>query len=275
MKDLSGRTAVITGGAQGIGLGIAHALGRAGVKIALVDVNGNALESAVAQLSNVATVVAKVLDVRDRAAFTDVANDIEAQLGPVSLLFNNAGIATRVTAEAMSYESWDWVMGINLGGVINGIQTFLPRMLARGGEAHIVNTSSGAGVISEGGGYLYHGSKFAVVGLSEALREELAPHQIGISVLLPGPVATGIIANSAALAPSDVTDGGDAVVTWQRVVSAAMNEGVSPLAVGDMVVAAILDNRSPYIFTDDSLGAPIQARTAKLLDALPAKHAEA
>jgi NAD(P)-dependent dehydrogenase (short-subunit alcohol dehydrogenase family) len=164
-------------------------------------------------------------------------------------------------------------MGVNLGGVINGIQTFLPRMLSREGEAHIVNTSSGAGVVSANGGYLYHGSKFAVVGLSEALRGELAPHQIGVSVLLPGPVATGLIANSVALAPSDVTDGGDAVATWRRGVSAAMNEGVSPIAVGDMVVAAILDNKSPYIFTDDSLDAPIQARTAKMLDALRAKKA--
>jgi len=273
MKDLSGRTAFVTGGAQGIGLGIAHALGRAGVKIAIVDVNEKALEAAVAQLSDVATVEARVLDVRDRAAFADVADDIEAKLGPVSLLFNNAGLATRVTAEAMSYESWDWVMEVNLGGVINGLQTFLPRMLAREGESHIVNTSSGAGVVSQRGGYLYHGSKFAVVGLSEALREELAPLQVGMSILLPGAVATGIIANSAALAPSDVTDGGDAAATWRSDVSAVMSEGVSPTAVGDIVVAAILDNKSPYIFTDDSLDVPIQARTAKMLDALRVKKA--
>lgn len=113
-----------------------------------------------------------MLDVRDRPAYARVADEAESRLGPVSILCNNAGVGGGTHVTRLTYEYWDWVMGINLNGVINGIQTFLPRMLERGGGAHIVNTASGAGLAATTSGLLYTTSKFAVVGLSEALRRE-------------------------------------------------------------------------------------------------------
>jgi NAD(P)-dependent dehydrogenase (short-subunit alcohol dehydrogenase family) len=188
MEDLAGRTAFITGGANGIGLGIARAFARAGAKLALADVDAPALAQAQAELAKETEVETFVLDVRDRAAYARAADDVEARLGPVSLLFNNAGIALALPPAAMTFESWDYALGINLGGVVNGIQTFLPRMLARGGGGHVVNTASGAGLAAPGSGFLYHTAKFAVVGLSESLRFELLGAGFGVSVLCPGPV---------------------------------------------------------------------------------------
>lgn len=143
MKDFAGRTAFITGGAQGIGLGIARRLAREGVNLALVDIDTEALRRARTELGGQTKVRTEVLDVRDREAFAKVADAIETDLGPVSLLFNNAGVAGSISIEKMNYAAWDWVLGVNLQGVINGIQTFLPRMIKRAVGGHIVNTSSG------------------------------------------------------------------------------------------------------------------------------------
>jgi len=202
MESLAGRTAFITGGAQGIGLGIARELARNGVSLALADVNRTALDAAVTELSSTTDVLAVELDVRDRDRYAQVADEVEARLGDVSLLFNNAGVAGGVPIAELGYDDWDWMLGINLHGVVNGIQTFLPRMIERGGDAHIVNTASGAGLVEAGAGVLYTTSKFAVVGMSESLRSELADRGIGVSVLCPGPVATDIVSNSVSLGPA-------------------------------------------------------------------------
>src|SRR5262249_54442061 len=141
------------------------------------------------------------LDVRDRVKYEEVVSAVERDLGPIALLFNNAGVAATASVDEMSFELWDWAIGINLFGVVNGIQLVLPRMLARREPAHIVNTSSGAGLAATGGGYLYPTAKFAVVGLSESLRLLLADRNIGVSVLCPGPVATSVLENTAKLFP--------------------------------------------------------------------------
>jgi NAD(P)-dependent dehydrogenase (short-subunit alcohol dehydrogenase family) len=114
-----------------------------------------------------AEVFAAVLDVRHRDAYAALADEIETRLGPVTLLFNNAGVVGATSPARMSYESWDWVIGVNLQGVYNGLQTFVPRMIERGG-GYVVNTASGAGLVAQGTGFLYATSKFAVVGLSES-----------------------------------------------------------------------------------------------------------
>ena len=154
-------------GARGIGLGIARAFAREGTKLALVDIDETALNAARAELSERTSVETFILDVRDREAYVRVADEVEARLGPVSILCNNAGVAASADVAHMTYELWDWVMGINLNGVINGIQTLVPRMIEHKIPAHIVNTASGAGLIAEGSGLQYATSKFAVVGLSE------------------------------------------------------------------------------------------------------------
>lgn len=276
MTDVAGRTAFITGGANGIGLGIARAFAGAGAKLALVDLDADALDRAKAELSASTPTETHVLDVRDREAYARVADAVEAALGPVSLLCNNAGVAGGAPAHKLTYELWDWGIGVNLGGVINGIQTFLPRMARRGLGGQIVNTASGAGLVAAGSGVLYHTAKFGVVGLTEALRQELAPMNIGATVLCPGPVATDIIARTRQLQPRLQ----EALASEEREAAAKRSgemvnwlaNGVPPDAVGRMVLDAVLDNRL-YIHTDRVVYAGIEARTRALLDAMPEEAA--
>ncbi|MFV3126687.1 SDR family oxidoreductase [Niveispirillum sp. KHB5.9] len=272
MTDVQGRTAFITGGGNGIGLGIARSFARAGARLALVDLDGDALASAKAELQDITPVETFQLDVRDRDAYAAAADAAERALGPVSLLFNNAGVAGAFPAEKLTYELWDWSIGINLYGVINGIQSFLPRMAARGGGGHIVNTASGAGLAATSSGVLYCTAKFGVVGLSEALNVELAPAGIGVSVLCPGPVATGIIQRSADAAPlarialSQEQESRRAERI--AVMNAALKQAVSADKVGDMVLKAVQDN-GLYIHVDRVMEERIIARTRALLAAMP------
>jgi NAD(P)-dependent dehydrogenase (short-subunit alcohol dehydrogenase family) len=273
MIDIAQRIAFITGGANGIGLGMARSLARAGAKLALVDLDQAALDTARAELSKVTEVFTTVLDVRDRIGYARVADEVETNLGPVSILVNNAGVAGGAPADRLTYELWDWGMGINLGGVINGVQTFLPRMIARGAGGHILNTASGAGLYTSAGNTLYCCAKFAVVGMSESLRMELEPHGIGVTVLCPGPVATDIIERTRAAQPK-VTKSMSAeqrskAFARQQEMKELLARGASPEAVGDMVLAAIRENRL-YVHTDRTSMDPIVARTQALLAALPA-----
>lgn len=273
MTDVQGRTAFITGGANGIGLGIARVFAREGVKLALADLDTDALASAKAELEGVTPVETYTLDVRDRDAFAATADAAEAALGPVTLLFNNAGVAAGGPIGAMTYDMWDFGMGINANGVINGVQTFLSRMIAHGQGGHIVNTASGAGLAGVTSA-VYTMSKFAVVGLTETMARDLAEEKIGVSVLCPGPVATGIVQRTADAAPKIAfTDEVRERVAQAKAMSAAMLQyGVSIDAVGDMVLKAVRDN-ALYIHTDRTMEAIIRTRTEKLLaayDALPA-----
>lgn len=268
MTEVSGRTAFITGGANGIGLGIARAFARAGAKLALADVDAAALANARAELGKETQVETFVLDVRDREAYARAADAAESRLGAVSLLCNNAGVAMAILPEQMSYEAWDFALGVNLGGVVNGLQTFLPRMLGRAreqGGGHVVNTASGAGLAAPGSGFLYHTAKFAVVGLSESLRSELAGSGIGVSVLCPGPVATRIMHHTLRTQPASAPKPAEQMVA---MVDAFLGAGVAPDAVGEMVLRGVSDN-ALYIHTDRIMEAPLKARTQALLDALP------
>ena len=267
---IDGKTAFITGGARGIGLGIARAFARAGAKLALADIDQASLDAAKSELSDLTQVETFVLDVRDRSAYARVADETESRLGSVSILCNNAGVAGSQHVTRLTYEYWDWVIGINLTGVINGVQTFLPRMLKRGSGGHIVNTASGAGLAATSAGVLYTTSKFAVVGLSESLRLELAPFKIGVSVLCPGPVNTEIISNTNDTRPSS-----SATVEETKILEAALTQakaflaaGADPDEVGEMVLAAVKADRL-YIHTDRIVAGLIEARAKALLDAIP------
>lgn len=273
MTDVRERTAFITGGGNGIGLGIARSLARAGAKLVLTDVDEAGLERAKAELQSLTPVETFRLDVRDREAYAATVEAAERVQGPVSLLFNNAGVAGGGAAAQMTYELWDWGLGINLHGVINGVQTFLPRMVERGEGGHIVNTASGAGLAATGAGALYTTAKFGVVGLSEALHGELAPAKIGVSVLCPGPVATDIVRRTAQTAPRSgrTRTPEEAAAAAERLDRSARwlhRDGVSIDAVGEMVLGAVRDGRL-YIHTDRQVEPLIKARAQALLDALP------
>ncbi len=267
MVEVAGRTAFITGGANGIGLGIARALSSAGAKLALADLDADALDRAKAELSTETEVETVVLDVRDREAYARAADTVEARLGPVSLLFNNAGIVAGAPARKLTFALWDWGMDVNLGGVINGVQIFLPRMIERGAGGHIVNTASGAGLVAAGAGIVYHTAKFAVVGMSEALRMDLAPMDIGVTVLCPGTVATNIIENTRNLRAGASSPSQSGPVRGGEM-SALLAQGAPPDEVGRMVLRAMQENRL-YIHTDRMMLEAIKARSEALLDAMP------
>lgn len=273
MTDVQGRTAFITGGANGIGLGMARALAGAGAKLALVDLDAEALQRARAELGAITQVFTAVLDVRDRPAYARVADEAEAALGPVSILVNNAGVAGGAPADRLTYELWDWGMGINLGGVINGVQTFLRKMVERGQGGHIVNTASGAGLAATTSGVLYCTAKFAVVGMSECLHAELSPAGIGVSVLCPGPVATDIIRHSLDSAPKSEEPQSEEqarrAAERRAKMTRFLQQGVSIDDVGAMVLEAIRHN-GLYIHTDRMMADPIVKRSKALLDAMPA-----
>jgi len=271
VTDVKGRTAFITGGANGIGLGIARSFARAGAKLALADIDVAALARAKDELGQITQVETYQLDVRDRDAFAKVAESIESVMGPVTLLFNNAGVAAGAPPAALTFDLWDFGIGINLYGVINGIQTFLPKMIASGQGGHIVNTASGAGLAAVTT-TLYTTAKFAVVGMSESLNNELKPANIGVSVLCPGTVATDIVNRTASAAPASERK---LTETQQAKVKEALARATANLMagakiddVGDMVLKGVQEN-SLYIHTDRMMEIPIKMRSRAILDSLP------
>ncbi len=268
MDSLAGKNAFITGGASGIGFAMAQALLNEGVNVAIVDVDADALAAAQAQLAGSnATVVALQLDVTDREQYAQVADQAEQQLGPIHVLCNNAGVYRGGNMDTVTYEDWDWVMGVNVGGVVNGLQTMLARMKDHGEGGHIVNTASMAGVVSSPGLGVYNTSKFAVVGLSESLRHDLEPHGIGVSVLCPGMVRTRILESERtrpeALEPTDAA-AQEAAEAHSEVMQFAMNAGIEASEVGELVVQGIKDN-ALYLFPHPELKDAATARMETLL----------
>ena len=176
MDNLEGKVAFITGGGSGIGLGMAKVFHSAGMKVIIADICKDHLEDALESFSgNTDNIYPFTLDVTDRKAFENAARETEEEFGRVHVLCNNAGIYLYGPMQKATYEDWDWVLNVNLGGVINGVQTFVPRMISHGEGGHIINTSSISGIFTAGGTGIYTASKFAVVGLSAAPRRWSRP----------------------------------------------------------------------------------------------------
>lgn len=193
MTRVAGRTAFITGGGSGVALGQAKIFAEAGCKIAIADIRQDHLDEATAWFDQTDfEMMAVKLDITDRAAYARAADAVEAKLGPVELLFNTAGVSIFGPLQNATYDDWDWQLNVNLGGVINGIQTFVPRMIERGNGGHIVNTASMSAFVALKGTGIYCTSKMAIRGLSECLAMDLAEHGIGVSMLCPGAVNTNI-----------------------------------------------------------------------------------
>jgi NAD(P)-dependent dehydrogenase (short-subunit alcohol dehydrogenase family) len=254
MEQIAGRTAFITGGASGIGLGLGKALATRGCRVVLADIDAGALEEAACDFPGEVEIVR--LDVRDRTEWTAARERAEARFGPVSILANNAGVMNEGTGSYsertllnQSPESFDRMIAINLTGVFNGIHEFGPGMAGRG-EGHIVNTSSTQGVIACAGVGSYCASKFGVVGMSESLRQELEPFGVGVSVLCPGVVQTNLATSTnklVGLPPVTMPEG----------------FGLDPARVGEMVIDAIEANRF-YIFTHGEYILPVVRRHARI-----------
>jgi NAD(P)-dependent dehydrogenase (short-subunit alcohol dehydrogenase family) len=215
MQNLNGKTAFITGGASGIGLGIAKAVLGAGMNVVIADIRDDHLQSARAELADDPHVLPLRLDVTDRAAYAAAADEAEARFGAIHLLVNNAGVAVVGPTAIATHADWDWVMGVNLGGTINGVVEILPRMLAHGEGGHIVNTASMSALVPVGGTTIYSTSKAAVVGMIECMRPELEPHGVICSAFCPGAVQSNI-AEAGKTRPPSLSDTGYAEADKRR-----------------------------------------------------------
>jgi len=230
--------AFITGGASGIGLGIARVFLRAGIRVAIADVSAEHLEDAAKQLAaEPGEYLPLPLDVTDRAAFARAADQAEARFGRIHLLCNNAGIGSGPAMLTATFEDWDRMIGINLMGVVNGVVTILPRILAHGEGGYIVNTSSMAGILPmpEPGG-IYTTTKFAVRGMTESLRMALAPKGVGAAVLCPGLTKTRILDRAR-----EAKKQGKAATLSAGFVDAQLN-AMDPVFVGQAVIEGIERN---------------------------------
>lgn len=272
MKELSGKIAFITGGSSGIGLGLVEVLARENLRVAFTYRRKDHLADAMAHLAQAGLaerVLPLELDVVDRVGFARAADEAERKLGPVQLLVNNAGVAVHGLMEHATYQDWDWVLGVNLGGVVNGIVTFLPRMIASGREGHIVNVSSMGGVAALGSVGLYATSKFAVVGLTEALRTDMIGRPIGVSVYCPGPVKSNI-AESGQSRPAHLAESG--YTAHERVQGApprAMLDTAMDAAAAARYVLEGIKHNALYIFSHPEFRDVIAARHAALASSIP------
>jgi NAD(P)-dependent dehydrogenase (short-subunit alcohol dehydrogenase family) len=250
MRDLSGKTAIVTGAASGIGLGIATALARAGVNIALADLRPEPLEAARRLIETIGVrTVAIPTDVSDPASVEAAGQAVLKTFGALHIAVNNAGVAMHGTPiENVTLQEWEWVIGVNVKGVINGIRTFVPMIRAHGEAGHVVNTGSiSSFFVREGRNQgAYAMTKYAVLALSEALEQELGGTGIGVSILCPGGVDTAIFA-SAATRPDRF--GGSYKRPEQEEMKSLFATGIlAPETVGRRVVQAIRDNEF-YVLT--------------------------
>lgn len=193
MTEVAGKVAFITGGGSGVGLGQAKVFAEAGCRIAIADIRQDHLDEALHYFRSEDTeVLALRLDITDRDAYDRAADEVEASLGPVQLLFNTAGVSIFGPLQLATREDWQWQLDVNLWGVINGIQVFLPRMLDRGNDCHIVNTASMSAFVALPGTGIYCTTKMALRGLSECLHMDLAETNVRVSMLCPGAVNSNI-----------------------------------------------------------------------------------
>lgn len=248
MQNLAGKTAFITGGASGIGLGIAKAALGHGMNVVIADIRDDHLAEGEAELGAGDKVLALKLDVTDRAAYAKAADAAEAKFGKIHLLVNNAGVAVVGPTELATFDDWDWVMGVNLGGVINGIVTMLPRILSHGEGGHIVNTSSMSGLVPVGGTTIYSSGKAAVLSMMECMRPELESRGVICSAFCPGAVQSNI-ADAGATRPDDLADSGYAEADKRRQDGGSLfHLYQTKEEVGERVLQGVLDDEL-YILT--------------------------
>ena len=263
MREFAGRTAFITGGASGIGLGMAQAFLARGMKVVIGDLLQAHLDEARGLLGSSNRLHCIRLDVSDREAMHQAARETTKVFGNVHVLCNNVGVSQRNGIDEASYADWDYVLNVNLGGTVAGLVEFLPDMKAHGEGGHVVNTSSMAGMIpvpSFAG--IYATSKFAVRGMSDALRLALAPYGIGVSVLCPGLVRT------RAMTAGDLYRGEHEQAHPGIELRDTVDGGMDPAEVGELVMKAIEENR-PYIFPHGEFVPEVKAYFDEMLAAFP------
>jgi NAD(P)-dependent dehydrogenase (short-subunit alcohol dehydrogenase family) len=279
VREVAGKTAFVTGGASGLGLGMARAFVDAGMRVVLADLRPEAIATALEHFADARDRVHGLrLDVTDRAAMAAAADESERVFGKVHLLCNNAGVGIMGPIQSATYDDWDWMLGVMLGGTVNGVQTFLPRMLKHGEGGHVLNTASFSGVFVSGNNGIYTTAKFGVVGMAEALRAELVDQNIGVSVFLAGPSRTNLPA-SASLRPAHHTSGyavptADTDNPMLRALAKRPQIMMDPFLAGRRVLRGIQRN-DLYIITHPEFRAGLESRAQALLRAVPKERVDA
>jgi len=238
MRDIKGKLALVTGAASGIGRETAKELARGGARVIVCDVNEAGLKEVESEVNEISEcVMSRLVDVGDMDAMREFAKEVHAAHGALDILVNNAGVGIASSVLTTTLEDWDWVIRINLKGVIHGLHFFLPPMVERGSGGHVVNVSSMAGYFVSEGLSAYLATKFGVFGLSEATREDLRGTGIGVSTICPGIVKTGIVGASRFRGydnPDEMRD---------HVVQHYNERNYGPELVGRAIVDAIRKNR--------------------------------
>jgi NAD(P)-dependent dehydrogenase (short-subunit alcohol dehydrogenase family) len=262
MDPFRGRVAVVTGGGGGIGAELARAFAARGSKIVLADVDEAAMAKVEAELAAGGAAVCSIhTDVSKRERVEALAEAAVQRFGSVHIVCNNAGIATFGEIVKSPHEDWEFTMGVNFWGVVHGVECFVPRLLAQGEGGHVVNTASMAGLVGMRWLGVYCASKFAVVGLTEALHRELEPHGIGVSVLCPMIVETSINENSVRLRPAHLRS--QAPPPAPPPTGAMKGGIVSAVSVAKRVVRAI-EERRLYVLTHPEQREILRRRAARL-----------
>jgi len=255
MDALAGRTAVVTGAASGIGLALAERFAAEGMNVVMSDVDPSRLDEAAGHVGAAGEVLSVPADVARWEDVERLAGEAAAAFGPVHLLCNNAGVQSSGTVWEYELREWQWVLGVNLWGVIHGIRALVPGMIEHGGQAHVVNTSSVGGLVTFPGMAPYAASKSAVIAISESLHLDLRAHDvpIGVSVLCPGPTMSDLRENSTLLRPE---------VEEQRPLALVTHVPRMPAEeVAGMVVDAVLRERF-WILTHPEYLDPVERRAS-------------
>ena len=262
-NDFRGRTAVVTGGASGMGKGIAQCLLAEGMQVFIADIEESALGRTAAEIGAIGITA----DVSDFESVRTLARNVCERAGTVHVLCNNAGIGPMGRIADLSIEDWRWMIGVNLWGVIHGVQAFLPVLRANPDGGHIVNTASVGGLVTMPGLGAYAVSKYGVVALSETLAQELAEERsrVGVTVLCPGPTRTNIRSSSRNRPREFGTEGGLADVDLEKTEFGATARWLEPQDVGRIVVSAMRQG-DLYAFTHPEQFSVVEARFAAILE---------
>jgi NADP-dependent 3-hydroxy acid dehydrogenase YdfG len=273
MKELNGKVAFVTGGVSGVGLGLSQAFVEAGMRVVMTSRRTKHIDQALRSFAHCPDRVRVIeVDVTDRQGMERAALEAERAFGGIHVLCNNAGVNFFGAIDEATYDDWDWLMQVNVGGVINGIMTVVPRIRRHGEGGHVVNTCSMAGFIGVPTGGVYSTTKFAVRGLTESLRYRLTSYGIGVSLLSPGLVRSNIC-EAATDRPQKYANTRKTSGEMLERILRAHSVGMEPLEVGRKVVRGI-QRGDFYIFTHSEFRAELEESLVEMLAALPEDPAD-